>query len=725
MGTIVYKGRYKIKTHIRGLDNILHGGIVYHGIDINPNGDKEDGVLVSLNGERGVNKTDLAIHLCHGITRSLYRIKGEEPEQYQSTFYSVNKTENLLQQMHENAATSRLLRRGIQDYIIENYDNKESSLLFKIVKTFFSEKADVSYTREKSDEESFATLYEGKDVEVCELLANSVVSFNVHSRTLNFRHLKNNTGFNRIRIFRQFNDVKTDDDFIKEYLQPIKFDGIVNDHTTKFISRFEEILERLVELYERSNDGSRKVPCLVVDGLSQLTTEELQTIPIEYLQRIMRKVAYVSILVFDERGKEICRDSDMIFELNRNTDKDVSSFSYNSLEIKKCLTQKFSSGKHLYKLKETGMSVFPSLEHTLNYSALKSNTFSDFERRMFNMSYSNYLKDFRRNLFNNALIDENDENYDIISNTIESNPQTYRQYLEDKGSNISQYIEHVRECSSSEIGEKACEKLLDNILFRARISNEEEDSGNLITSLVGAMNSYKRYLSNAVIFNSIHSDKNKRQSEKATRDVLYISFSNNRQKLLRTVICPCLSKHICKDCKDCHERIHLYSVPFGDISASELLYMIDDIVETYNRKDSKHVIGQILIDELNGEVAKSAHPFIHKDRLLMPALFKLLRDKQIPTMILCDVSEQGYKDICDFADNVIFTQRRQTKSDPYDEVLDVFVTKNYRYCYHRKLYGCSVKISEREDMIMHEGETFTLNPEMIDNDREVSPLEVK
>lgn len=729
MGIISYRGRYKIKTHIRGLDNILHGGIVYHGVDFGAKEEAKDGVLISINGARGMNKTDFAVHMCHGITRSLFRMQGIEPEEkYQSKFYSVNKTDKLLQRMHENAVVSRLIEKGIQDYIVDKHKgNVKSSLLYHVVKTFFKEKATVHDVVQGDKTTSFADRYENKDEEICDLLARGPVSFNVHSSTLNFRHLKINTGLNRIRKFSGIQNVHAEHKLIKECIQPIFFNGIDKDKTTKFISRLEEILDFLVELYDNSEKGKKKIPCLVVDGLSQLTHDELHTIPIDYLQRILRKVAYVSILVFDERGKDICRDSDMIFELNRNTDKDVSSFSYNTLEIQKCLIQKFSSGKHLYKLLETGMCVFPSLEHTLNYSTLKTNKLSDLNRGMFNISYSSYLKRFRRHLFNNALVNENNDCYDITNNTIESNLTTYDNYVNDNNLYRAQYINYINGQSSLTLGDNPCEKLLNNILFRNEMhlyGKNDFDTGNMITSIVGPKNSFKRTLSNAVIFNSLHSKTIKEECDNATKDVLYISFNNDRQQLLKTVTCPCLNENKCENCIACYDRIRLYSIPFGDISASEMIYTIDKIIETYNIPGSRHVIGQILIDELNSSVVKNAHPFIYQDKLLIPALFKLLREKQIPTIIICDDSKPEHRDICDFSDNVIHTKRRQVSSEPYKEVLDLFITKDYRYCNPRKLYGCSLKISDYPNLIVHDGDTFTLKKEAVVNDREVSPLEI-
>lgn len=732
MAVISYRRRYKIKTHIKGLDDILHGGIVYNGFDIGTSNDNKnsDGILLSLNGERGVNKTAFAIHMCHGITRSLYRIQNTEAEkECKSVLFSVNKTKELLQQMHENAAISRLLRRGIQDFVIDKHDGQiESSLLYQVVSTFFSDIAIVHDPAEGDQHTNFADRYKDRNSEICKLLAQGAVSFNVHSRTLNFKHMKINTGLNRIRKFSGFESIKFSEGLINEYLQEIDFNNGIEDNTPKFISRFENILDKISELYERCDGAKRKLPCLVVDGLSQLTDDELKTIPIDYLQRILRKIAYISILVFDERGKNVCRNSDMIIELNRNTDREISSLSYYTLEIKKCMIQKFSPGKHLYKLTDTGISVFPSLEYILNYSALKSDIYSDLDRGMFNTSYGGYLKGFHRHLFNNALVDTEAEEYDVIHNTIESNLHTFDKYVADNNLHRKAFIDTLCRQYTSGLGERTCEKLLNNILFHADMPDNGKvytDNANLVTLLVSCKNSYKRTLSNAVIFNALHCWNFKDRCENVTKDVLFVSFGNNRQQLLRTVACPCLKEnHHGRHCLECYDRIHLYSVPFGDISASEMIYMLDDIIGTYNKMESRHIIGQIIIDDMNGNVVRNAHPFIYGDQLLIPALFKLLREKQIPVTILSDISEQGYKEMCDFADNVIYTRRRKVSSEPYKEVLDIFVAKDYRYCNPRKSYGCSLKISDYSNLINHEGDTFTLRSEAVINDREVSPLEI-
>lgn len=75
----------KIKTHITGLDTLLHGGVqLYtntegcHSCHVNKDDGKlsdNDSLVIVIKGARGVFKIDFALHLMHGLTVSLKQSK--------------------------------------------------------------------------------------------------------------------------------------------------------------------------------------------------------------------------------------------------------------------------------------------------------------------------------------------------------------------------------------------------------------------------------------------------------------------------------------------------------------------------------------------------------------------------------------------------------------------------------------------------------------------------
>lgn len=94
-----YNNIQKISTGICGLDKILLGGLQLPMY--NPCEDKNNrvqGIIITLKGCKGTDKTMLAMQVMHGITKSLRRYNGEDAL-LSPAFYSLDKTYNQLNDM--------------------------------------------------------------------------------------------------------------------------------------------------------------------------------------------------------------------------------------------------------------------------------------------------------------------------------------------------------------------------------------------------------------------------------------------------------------------------------------------------------------------------------------------------------------------------------------------------------------------------------------------------
>ncbi len=690
----------KLRTQIKGLDDIFYGGI-------NVDDSQQEGTLIAIFGSKGVNKIQLAIQMVQGLTESLWKERGNE-NCNDSLFYSINKRTNEMRSILTNILVYRDISDKIQSYRL----NDEIKPLLEVLKKYFDlQKIQGSLYAD------VAGLADSSPDEILSFLSDGSVYYNERTSSLNIQQVEENDSCKN-QLFR----LKEDElQFEGNHVIFYGKDHLENTDKTKsesmiapqYLSSLNAILGELGKRYKNGN-GS-KIPCIAIDGFSQLSEEELKRVPLAYIEGLLRRMSHVSILVFDDKCKAIGCNADIVINMTRRDVLDKASFSYSELQVTKCLPQLFAPGRHQYKLTHIGIEVYPNTERVLNRKNFDNRLYCDVNRSMFMPSYRDYFQYLQQQDKNisNSIETSLLQNGNSCTTTLESFRNVKEQYLRNLVSN--------RHSSNNE----DYFTLLGNILFRNEVEEyanfEDANPTNIITTLVGKgyEDTTYNYFANAVVFN------------KACRkqETLYVVFAKDGDQVRTNVSCPCLRKRGCCDiCIDCHKRLHLFTVRMGDISAAELLYRLDEVLNYYNTDNSKHKISQIVVDEIQTAV-EFAFPSLFEDRLFLPALIRLFRRHRIPTLFMCQKNKKYASELCSFADNVIMLDRHNPIDDVNElrERLDILIPKYYCSEPFNRHFAYTIPLDEnaKSGLFVCEKNGVKMNSDYIGSPQEVPSIRVE
>lgn len=690
----------KLRTQIKGLDDIFYGGI-------NVDDSQQEGNLIAIYGSKGVNKIQLAMQMVWGLTESLLKELGNENFD-DSLFYSINKRTDEMQSILTNIMVYRDISDKIQSYRL----NDETKHLLEVLRKYFDlRKIPGSFYEE------VAGLADSSPEEILSFLSDGSVYYNERTSSLNIQQVEENDSVKN-QIFRlNEENLQLEDNHVvfhgKDNLEDADRNRTESMIAPQYLSSINSVLGRLGERY--NNGNCPKVPCIAIDGFSQLSEEELKRVPLAYIEGLLRRMSHVSILVFDDKCKAIGCNADIVINMTRRDVLDKASFSYSELQVTKCLPQLFAPGRHQYKLTHIGIEVYPNTERVLNRKNFDNRLYCDVNRSMFMPSYRDYIQ----------YLQQHDKN---ISNSIETS------LLQDGNSCITtwesfrkvqeQYLRNLVSNRHSSNNEEYS-TLLGNILFRNEVEEcvnfEDANPTNIITTLVGKgyEDTTYNYFANAVVFNKACQKQ----------ETLYVVFAKDGDQVRTNVSCPCLRKRGCCDiCMDCHKRLHLFTVRMGDISAAELLYRLDEVLNYYNTDNSKHKISQIVVDEIQTAV-EFAFPSLFEDRLFLPSLIRLFRRHRIPTLIMCQKNKKYAGELCSFADNVIMLDRYNSSDDDHEpqERLDILIPKYYCSEPFNRHFAYIVPLDEtaKSGLFVCEKHGIKINSDHIGSPKEVSSIRVE
>ena len=690
----------KLRTQIKGLDDVFYGGI-------NVDDSRQDGTLIAIYGSKGVNKIQLAMQMVWGLTDSLLKELGNEKSD-DSLFYSINKRTDEMQSILTNIMVYRDISDKIQSYRL---NDETKSLLDALRKYFDLQKIPGSFYEE------VAGLADSSPEEILSFLSDGSVYYNERTSSLNIRQVEENDSCKN-QLFRLKENVPQFEDYHVVFYGKDKLENTERTRTEsmiapQYLSSINAVLGKLGERYKIGE--SQKIPCIAIDGFSQLSEEELKRVPLAYIEGLLRRMSHVSILVFDDKCKAIGCNADIVIDMTRREVLDKASFSYSELQVTKCLPQLFAPGRHQYKLTHIGIEVYPNTERVLNRKNFDNRLYCDVNRSMFMPSYRDYIQYLQhqdRN-FTNEVGTSLLHNGNSCTTTWESFRNVQEQYLCNLVSN--------RHSSNKE----DYSTFLGNILFRNEVDEcanfEDANPTNIITTLVGKgyEDTTYNYFANAVVFN--------RACQK--QETLYVVFAKDGDQVRTNVSCPCLRKRGCCDiCIDCHKRLHLFTVRMGDISAAELLYRLDEVLNYYNTDNSKYKISQIVVDEIQTAV-EFAFPSLFEDRLFLPALIRLFRRHRIPTLFMCQKNKKYDSELCSFADNVIMLDRYNSMDDVNElrERLDILIPKYYCSEPFNRHFAYTIPLDEnaKSGLFVCEKNGVKMNPDYIGSPKEVSSIRVE
>lgn len=687
----------KLRTQIKGLDDIFYGGI-------NVDDSQQEGTLVAIFGSKGVNKIQLAIQMVQGITESFLKESGNK-NCGNSLFYSINKRTDEMQSILTNIMVYRDISDKVQSYRL----NDETKPLFEVLKKYF----DI----QKIQGSLYADLADSNLGEILSFLSDGSVYYNERTSSLNIQQVEENDSVKN-QIFRlNKENLQLEDNHVvfhgKDNLGDADRNRTKSMIAPQYLSSINAVLGRLGERY--NNGNCLKVPCIAIDGFSQLSEEELKRVPLAYIEGLLRRMSHVSILVFDDKCKAIGSNADIVIDMTRRDVLDKASFSYSELQVSKCLPQLYAPGRHQYKLTHIGIEVYPNTERVLNRKNFDNRLYCDVNRSMFMPSYRDYFQYLQQQCKNYS----NTEGTSLQENG-NSGLKTWRAF---KAARDKYLVNLVDSRHTSNID--TFSSLLDNILFRNDVEEcamfEDANPTNIITTLVGKgyEDTTYSYFANAIVFN------------KACRkqETLYVVFAKDGDQVRANVSCPCLRQRGCCDiCIDCHKRLHLYTVRMGDISAAELLYRLDEVLNYYNTDNSKHKISQIVVDEIQTAVEFS-FPSLFEDRLFLPALIRLFRRHRIPTLIVCQKDKKYASELCSFADNVIMLDRHNSSDDINEprEHLDILILKYYCSEPFNRHFAYSIPLDEKvkTGLFVCKEKGIQIDRDHIGNPREVPAVRIE
>ena len=274
-----------IKTGIEGLDAILNGGIIY-----------EDSVVVIVRGRRGVFKTIMGMQAMLGIQKSF---EANRPQnEFPIRFYSLNKNDVILNKMLKGMIVSREVEN-----IKKSKPNNLRSYLEGVGGGYAAFEEDIrqQLLNFDSNTDRFLRGEENSEITIKNNIADQI--------KLTLKGCRNG-------------------DSGSDYLQPslVDFTGKMND---------------IVSL---PTERERQQACIVVDGLSQMTDEELERLPLETLKQVLRQRAKISILIMNDRKPLHNLDADIIIDMRQNYDT-LHNYTYHELNIVKNVKGQFAFEK--------------------------------------------------------------------------------------------------------------------------------------------------------------------------------------------------------------------------------------------------------------------------------------------------------------------------------------------------------------------------------------------
>jgi len=730
-----YDSAQKVPTGVCGLDSLFYDGLQLQNFcRLSPRSDnrlrnEERGLIIMLRGERGINKMRLAMQMLHGISRSIYAMSGFTQHATVPYFFSLNKTEDNLSDMFLDYLITRQIDRIIKESSSNLHTQWQQDLLSK---SLFS----VNCCTEQSGYNGYSFNNLPKDFRACldKYLCERTIYYNNRTNALHFlREYEGDDNDNLLfhrrsdRLQDYWKEEKAMLKALPQEMQDDFFDVRFNEHdkssakedesfsNTIYPSsvglKFQKILDCLENMeldtcnrYDKEKKKSstesfqgsfveKYSPCLVIDGLDQLTTEELNRLHFPHIEKVLRRLAMVSILVFDERAKHINCNADIIIDM-RTRENANESYIFHELQITKSVFQPAAFGWHKYKVRNCGVEVYPSIHRLLQRRNYMSQILTHTHVSILEESYGRYMRTElmrHRNCpvpdlsYETYLKEKDDRKMDLLKEMFRKSQEARSRF---KNNNVDiDYAYNLLHLVL--LGEKGkpssnCFQVNDTLTHQAEGSASRWREYKSITALIGNPNSFKRFITIANVFRAA---KNKEHT-------LVILFDKEEDEMRRQFVCPgadlnkkiewpCFNStirnehhqsdmyshnKICstcsyqcklrKCCQNCYQYIHFLNVRMGCISADELFSVLKQQIDTpYIGRNETKKLKKIVIDDL--QKIDYSFPLLKEERLFLTALVTLCHESNVELQILCDKKAELTKELCSLADNVVCIQREE------------------------------------------------------------------
>lgn len=656
----------KHKTGIYGLDQLFFGGIQLRLANSAHDYIKTEGMIIAIKGNRVCYKTMLAMHLMHGLTKSLILRNSNFFKSKVPKFYSLDEPEGELYDQYLDLLITRQIEKMIRETIsgkTEEDDSQISSMPVKdlwenniLAKALFRVENGEEFKGTPSSPKLPFNFQNKLDV----MMFERAIYYNTRTNALHFKVNSDNDSHHNILYFRRSN-------VMDDYLGNSSFrnlpDRFINDFVNaKFIGRegkekvsgypntstirFQNIIDDIERSRHEEKSSSYLAPCVVIDGLSDICDQNLRTLPFTHISKALRQFAPVSILVFDDRYENVNLDADIVIEMRNNDDND-EKYSFNELRIAKSSFQTVAYGWHQYKKRDTGIEVFPSLHRVLQIRDYLTRISTFTHRGVFEESFSEYNERSASSYDYDAYLNQR------VSHSMVSLRELYcHEAVNPQGSEEQMFND-------------ACNYLKDTLFAGVEERKKNIKIQSYVTAVIGNPNSFKRHVAMARTFSLSLKGEH-------SLVVLFDKDSDNMKRMMRCsgyhaqnglrldkcppkeVCCDCSSKcDFIKNCMNCYNNIHFLSLRMGCITAEEILFVLDQQIELSFR-DGKR-IKHIFIEDL--QKIDYSFPFLKSNKLFLSALVTFCREKKVELTILCDKNAGLTQELCTLADNVICMER--------------------------------------------------------------------
>lgn len=601
----------KLATCIRGLDKLLYGGV---------NVNTRDGILIVIKGNIEDNdKTLLGMQLLYGIAQSIEDNKSVYKRWNQMNdhpvMYSANYKPELLQELFLDyfifsGMQEIWKKKASKDSTTVLNSNKYAHLLFDCDEIKCRCITPYKYI-------PFGTIEDRID----SLIGDGIVYYNNRTNSLHFKVDDDDTKYNQI--------YKRKDDLDK-LLQDERIDsGQLHEYTGQYALPF------IFEEYKSISNSEEEFPQLLAIDISGNGKNEEKTIcdAISFLEKTQ-----VGVLIVDSDDDFPKYKANIIIELGSRL---IGDFLLKTLQITKSDLQDFMPGVHQYKKRDYGIEVYPRLSMYIYERRYLQKALVYTHASVLTETYQQYTK--RQKYYQ----DTPDNMYEDYEKELEKRETEHFNSI---------YPRNYMELVSIDLLNKIFMPL--NPLNHLLHKSEEEDEfmeneymyGNagFVTAVIGAANTYKRFLTFGGIFGSA-----------ATKDHTLIILMNKEESMIRRrLTCPAklMKRGNYKECNNCYRYIHFMNICMGNITAEEFLYYLEKQIEvTYDGK-LKKPIRRIVIDDL--QILDYCFPRLKEaGGLFLAALAELCRVHDIILYVLCDRSAGMLPALRALADNVVLTKK--------------------------------------------------------------------
>ncbi len=698
-----------------------------------------DSLVIVIKGAKGVYKTQFALHLMQGLTVSL-KCYNQRPGNGKALFYSIVNDKNDLNDTYIDMIIGQFLKRVVYEYRKEQFENrtncdniKNRNVIDGILDFLFDfeNKSRDNMTQFKAGQRS---CYVRSNI--TRMICEGIVNYNQRTNSLHFvRNYPGDDNMNLVatracesieKYLEKLHDgknelVRTSKAEIAEYfvnslidlgineseseecdstktkpISPIdKYKAIEDDIYGKWYQEChkreaknkEDLANKLNEKPEaNSSDGfkqcheSQPYDCVVIDGFSELSDEELNDLSYGYLTEHLRRLAKITILVFDEREGARC-DGDIVIEMKEDYDNE-ESYMYHQLRIAKSVFQTVILGWHQYKKRDFGIEVFPSQHMQLSKRYYIQNKSKHIGQSLFDSNINEYLdaKNYR----------------DCITDTVDDCPSrpTFEQFLDcqqhmadclhDKmyreyATAVNNLPKIIQERKGDQDKDKATVKDIfeDVLCFNFPGEDSDGESGSTCdkcdpnkycgkdeliktdhfpcTVIIGNPNSYKRTFALATA--------HKLACLEHPVHTLFFLFDKNELDMRTRMVCPafygeCTNTRLAQ-CRKCDKFIHTYNMRMGCISPNEFFTILQEQISFYcktsDQTGNEHTWMHIVLDDI--QKIQFSFPFLHNTKLFLSALTDICRQNKVRLTILCDKNSELTREVSSIADNVIAIRR--------------------------------------------------------------------